>query len=260
MVPVRMKALCLLTALMLIPALTAQAADKAGAMDGYLPTDGSLKQGAHVRLFYSEEIQEPVKKLNEAMARLPQDKAEDRATFIKEFSSNLQPSYSAAIWPDRADYDRFIEAWKKTQISPITEVAVGLQKVDDNNWRVLSATVDAQTKKPVPLTISALRYNAEKNEWTSNNGVLKATDYSVPDTSIFGAQTGTEWVLEKKDDLTILRESLRVSRTTDGKFVYVAYSLVERSAVTGGNIAQGDYLLRFPVQTTGANVGTPGQR
>ena len=255
-----MKALSLLTALMLIPTLTAQAADKAGAMEGYLPTDGSLQRGAEVRLIHSETIQEPVRKLNEALAKLPEDKVEDRNTFIKEFSANLQPSYSAAIWPDRADYDQFIEAWKKARINPVTEVAVGLQKVDDNNWRVLSVTVDAQTQKQVPLTITALRYNAEKNEWISNNGVLKASSYSAPDTSIFGAQTGTEWVLEKKDELAILRESLRASRTTDGKYVYLAYSLVERSAVTGGIIAQGDYLLRFPVQTTGANVGTPGQR
>ena len=142
----------------------------------------------------------------------------------------------------------------------MTEVAVGLEKSEDGTWSVLSATVDSKTKQQVPLTIGALRYDANRNVWISNNGELTAKDYSMTDASIYGAQIGTEWSLEKKDSLSHLRETLRLTKTIDGKYVYLAYSLVELSSVTGRGIAQGAYLLRFPQQTGGANLGTPGQR
>ncbi len=252
-----MKALTIISTLLALPVCIAQAADKAGAMEGYFPTDGTLQRGAHVRPVYSEALQKPVEVINQSLPKLS---AEERATFIQEFAAEQLPSYNRAIWPSRDEYDKFVEAWKKTQIRNVTEVAVGLQKLEDGTWRVLSATVDAKTRQQRPLTISALRYDAEKNEWISNNGVLTAKDYTAPDTSIYGAQTGTEWSLEKNDSLVKLRETLRVSRTTDGKYIYLAYSLVEVSAVTGNSIAQGTYLLRFPVQVAGANLGAPGQR
>lgn len=253
----RMKALSLILALFAFPAFVAQGADKAGAVEGMLPTDGSLKRGAHVRVVYPESFREYLQAVSANLQKLSPEK---REAVAKEFSLDQQPVYNEDLWPNKADYDKYIEEMKKVSIQPITEVAVGLQKADGNLWRLLSVTVDARTKQQIPLTISALNYDAERNVWISSNGELKPTEYTTPDTSIYGAQTGTEWTLEKEDSLTRMRETIRLTKTTDGKYVYLAYSLVEQSAVTGANIAQGAYLLQFPVQTPGANVGTPGQR
>ena len=256
-----MKALSFILAALAIPALSAQAADKAGVMESYFPTaaDGSmlLRTGAQVRpVPDAKSLEEPLRKVNERIAQIPQD---DKVAFIRDFNAMQRPSYNASIWPDRKDYDEFVAAWDKTQVVPVTQVAMGLQK-DGDTWRVLSVTVDAQTKRQIPLTISALRYDADKNEWISNDGRLTPKDFSVPDTSVFGAQTGTEWTLKKETPISTLVTSLRVSRTTDGKFVYVAYTFDERATVTGNSIAQGNYLLRFPITTPGADVGKPGQR
>lgn len=252
-----MKALSFILALVAVPAFVAYADDNAGAMEGYLPTNGNLARGVQVRLDIVP-IREQLENFTRALQKLTPEK---REAYLKgnTLDLSMQPVYDAEVWPSKEEYDSYVEAWRKI-VHPVTEVAVGLQKTAQGTWRVLSATVDAQTKAQIPLTVSALRYDAERNVWISNNGELKAKEYSVSDASIYGAQTGTEWVLEKKDSLALLRESIHVTRTTDDKFVYLAYTLEERSAVTGSNIAQGEYRLQFPVQKPGANLGTPGQR
>lgn len=255
-----MKAFSLVIAALALSAFSAQAADKAGIMEDYFPTtDGSLHTGAQVRpLPDAEALKKPLRKVSERITQIPK---EEQAAFVNDFNAMQRPAYNAALWPDRKDYDEFIAAWEKTQIVPVTQVAVGLQKTEDGTWRVLSVTVDARTKRQIPLTISALRYDAEKNVWISNDGVLTPKEYSVPDTSVFGAQTGTEWSLQQETPLgSALKISLRVTRSTDGKYVYLAYTFDERATVTGNSIARGDYLLRFPIPTPGANVGKPGQR
>lgn len=251
-----MKALSFILALFAFPAFMAQAADSAGAVEGMLPTDGSLKRGAHVRLVAPDTFRDPLQNFLAALQKLTPEQREAIGTFSLE----QQPVYNKDVWPNREDYDKFVAEWKKVQITPVTDVAVGLQKTEEGTWRVLSVTVDARTKQQIPLTISALRYDADRNVWISNNGELQAKPYSTTDSSIFGSQTGTEWNLEKNGNLTNLRESIRLTKTTDGKYVYLSYSLVEQSAVTGQNIAQGAYLLQFSMQTPGANLGTPGQR
>jgi hypothetical protein len=75
-----------------------------------------------------------------------------------------------------------------------------------------------------------------------------------------GAQTGTEWKLTKEDSLSKLSETVRFSRTTDGKAVYVSYAFDERSTITNNVLAQGSYMLLFPIQTNQVNLGTPGSR
>lgn len=254
----RMKALSYILALSVFPAFIAQAADKAGAVEGMLPTDGSLKPGAHVRLVYPESFREPLQALNTAMQKLSPEK---RAEFVKSLGKlESYPPYNADVWPRKADYDHFISEMKKVVIQPVTEVAAGLQKNENGTWRFLSVTVDAKSRQQIPLTISALNYDAERNVWISANGELKAEPVNIPETSVYGAQTGTMWSLEKEDSLARLHETITLSKTTDGKTVYLVYKLEEFSSVTGAGIANGEYRLAFPVQTPGANLGTPGQR
>lgn len=243
-----------------VPAILAPvlcAADTPGALEGLFPTDGSLKQGAAVRQVYTPEFTQMQQALVARLQSLPEQK---RVAFLEKFSPNNVPEYNADLWPDRKDYDKFAAEWKKTTIQPVTDVALGLQSAGKGIWRVLSATVDAKIKKTVPLTISALQYDAGKNAWISNNGELTASEYSATEDNVYGAQTGTEWNLTREDSLSRINETVRVTRTTDGKFIYVSYLFSEQSAVSGMSIAQGAYMLRFPVVTPGANMGTPGRR
>ncbi len=53
---------------------------------------------------------------------------------------------------------------------------------------------------------------------------------------------------------------MRVTKTTDGEAVYVFYSFSEVSAVSGAAIAQGGYILRFPIVTKKAGLSKPGQK
>ena len=96
--------------------------------------------------------------------------------------------------------------------------------------------------------------------WVSNNGELEATPFQATEDHVLGAQTGTEWKLSKEDSLSRLNESVRFSRTSDGKAVYVIYAFNERSAISNSVIAQGSYLLMFPVKPTQVNMGAPGSR
>ncbi len=228
-------------------------------MEDYFPTaDGALRTGAEVRAVPDESLREPVRKINENINKLT---PEQKTALVEEFSAMQCPEYNPTLWPNRADYDEFVNAWNKTRIVPRTQVALGLQKTQEGTWRVLSLTVDARTRSTVPLTLSALRYDADKNEWISNDGILMPREFTAPASSVYGAQTGTMWVLEKETSLTTLKVTLRVSRTTDGKYVYLSYTFDERSKVNPDtSLASGNYLLRFANSTPGANVGKPGQR
>lgn len=252
-----MKAIPFLLALTTVPAFIAQAADNAGAMEGYFPTDGTVKPGVHVQTVFGKGFRAQLEKLSEAVKKLPEEK---RAAYLQGISWDKQPAYNADIWPNKADYNELVAEWRKAELKPLRIVGVGLSPLGNGLWRVLSTTEDPQTKRSVPLTISSLRYDANRNMWLSGNGELTAKDYSVPETSIYGAQTGTEWSLEKSDSFSHMSETIRVTKTTDGKYVYLAYSFVERSVATGANIASGAYLLQFPVRSAGAKLGTPGQR
>lgn len=251
-----MKTLSFILALASVPALVAHAAE-CGAIEGIFPTDGSLKPGAIVRTVFPPDFRDHLQKFLEASQKLTPEK---REAYMKDFSWEMQPPYNEEIWPNKEDYDKFVAAWRNVTLQPTAIVAVGLQEVSGGVWRVLSIVQDPSSKQQKPFTLSGLRYDANRNVWISGNGELTARDYSTTADSIYGAQTGTEWVLENKDSLTQYREVLRITKTTDGKNVYLSYSFDEKSVITGSNIAQGSYMVQFPVQAPGANLGTPGQR
>ncbi len=254
-----MKAFTPLFALLATPALLAPAlaAEAPGALAGYLPSDGSLIQGAAVRAVVDPSLTDLNKAIVENFNKLPEEK---KAAFVKEFDPNKAMPYDEAIFGDKATYDKYIEAWKKTKVVPVSGVAMGLLASGTKGvWHVHSVTLDA-SGKTLPLTISALKYDANKNVWISNNGELEAKPYEVDDTFSFGAQSGTEWTYAQEDSLSKLRETVRVTKTTDGEAVYVYYKFSESSAISGITIAQGEYMLRFPIVAAGAGLSTPGQK
>lgn len=254
-----MKAILPIIALMTAPALVSAAygADNIGALKGYLPTDGTMKPGVAVTPVFTPEFTKMQQELLKKLQALPADK---QKAFIENYNPTNLIAYDSALWADKAAYDAYKTEWKKCKMQAVREVAVGLKSAGPNRWTVLSLTLDPQTRRSAPLTISALHYDAEKNVWISNNGELTAKEYQSTDDSIFGAQTGTEWNLTKEDALSKLTETVRISRTTDTKNVYVSYSFNERSAISNGVIAQGGYILLFPEKNTQVNMGVPGSR
>ncbi len=253
-----MKAIVPIIAMMTAPVMVATApAAELGALQGYLPTDGTMKAGVAVSPQFTPEFaklqQELVKKLQ---ALTP----EKQQAFMERYNPMVLIPYDKELWPDQAAYETYRNEWKKTQFVALREVAVGLRAEGENRWTVISLTLDPQTRRSAPLTISALSYDAAKNVWISNNGELTASNYQATEDHVFGAQTGTEWKLSREDSLSRLNETVRFSRATDGKAVYVSYAFDERSVITNNVIAQGGYMLMFPIKTNQVNMGTPGSR
>ena len=53
---------------------------------------------------------------------------------------------------------------------------------------------------------------------------------------------------------------LRLTKTTDGKAVYLTYNLTELSALRGTVIANHGYTIIFPITTASARATRPGQK
>lgn len=254
-----MKAILPILALLAAPVVMTQTciAENAGALQGYLPTDGTLKAGYAVTPEFTPEFAQMQQALVTRLQALP---AERQQAFMESYDPMVLISYSEDLWPTRADYDAYKEEWKKSRIKALREVGVGLRSGANNIWTVLSVTSDPQSGRSAPLTISALRYDSGRNVWISNNGELTAKDFQATEDHVYGAQTGTEWTLTKEDSLSRMTETIRITRGTDGKAVFLYYAFSERSAISNSVIAQGGYVLMFPVRAAAVNAGTPGSR
>lgn len=222
----------------------------------YLPTNGTVMNGSVVRPVRDQSFVELHRAAIQRFITLPKEK--QQAINEKGAADRLM-SYDADLWPDKAEYERYVEAWKKTQIARVADVQVGLKDEGNGTYSVISST-RMSNGATMPLTIGSLRYNAAKNAWISNNGELTGTAYSADEMYDFGPQTGYEWVMDKKDSLSHLREMIRLTKTTDGKAVYLNYSLIERSAISGNTIANHGYTILFPITSASARATRPGRK
>lgn len=226
------------------------------AIKGMLPCNGSVAQGAVVRVVRDEEFVKLHQAALERFAKLPD---ETRKAISEHSDPSTLMDYNADIWPDKAEYDTYAAAWKKSQVQPVTEVALGLAPSGAGKFRVLSAT-RMSDNSTMPITMGSLTYDGTKNVWISNNGEMTAEPFTAGENFDFGPQTGTKWELTKEDSLSKLHELVRISKTTDGKMVYVYYTLTEQSVISGAVIANHGYMLAFPVTTAAAAAGKPGQK
>lgn len=258
-----MKNTSFLLALLAAPAMlcsTAVAAPAATgtpeALKGMLPCNGTVAQGAVVRVVRDEEF---VKLHQAALERFAKLSEEQKKAIAEKSDAATLMDYNADIWPDKAEYDAYAAAWKKSQLQAVTEVALGLAPAGDGKFRVLSATRMADNNT-MPITMGSLTYDSKKNVWISNNGEMPAEAFSAGENFDFGAQTGTQWELTKEDSLSKLHELVRITKTTDGKMVFVLYNLTEQSTISGAVIANHGYMLAFPITTAAAATGKPGQK
>ena len=238
----------------LCSATVAEAAPQAIA--DYLPCNGSTIQGAVIIPVRDASFVELHRTAIERFSKLPKEKQE--AINAKGAADRLM-DYDADLWPDKAEYEKYVAAWKKTQFVRRAEVLVGLKSNDNKTYTVLSGT-RLTNGNIQPLTIGSLHYDSSRNVWVSNNGELTGKPFSADSNFDYGAQTGNEWVMEKKDSLTHLREMLRLTKSTDGKAVFLTYSLTERSALSGTVIANHGYTILFPITTASARATRPGQK
>lgn len=225
------------------------AASTPGELASYnLPIGAStLKAGHAVRPVYSESFQKAVQSVIEKLSAMPEDKKDKRDAFIANFDLAVLPAFDADIWENQQAYEAYRAGLRETQVEPVQVVAVSLQSLGNDEWRLNSVTVD-QNQRSAPLTIGALRYNARSNTWVSNNGELRANPYTTTEDCAYGAQTGTEWRLEKQDEMSQVTEFVRFTKTADGQYIYIVYSFQEKSTISGTVLANGGYTLRFPAK------------
>ncbi len=239
-----------------VPALcaTAFAQDGLNVLDT-LPKDGFL-QGRAVKPQLSPDLLPILEKVEARFQKMPEEK---RKAMLENRNTDRALEYNEELWESKKEYEDYLKIWKSTQLIDAENVAIGLRATSDPNvWNVISATVDRG--KTLPLTLGALSYDSAKNVWTSNNGTLEAKPFEETDLYMYGAQKGQSWILDKEDALSRVVESVRISKTTDGKFIFVYYSFAEISKASGQLLAQGGYTLRFPVKSESASVTLPGQR
>lgn len=248
-----------LTAILAAPVVMCSAAfaEKAPeAISGCLPCDGSVISGTVIRPVRTSEFAELHRAAIERFTKLSKEK--QQAINEKGAADRLM-TYDADLWPDKEEYKKYAEAWKKTQMARLADVQVGLKSEADGIYSVLSATRVANGSS-MPLTIGSLRYDSKKNVWISNNGELKGAAFDADESFDYGPQTGNEWILEKKDSLSSLREMIRLTKATDGKAVFLYYSLTERSSISGSVIANHGYTILFPITSASARATRPGQK
>ena len=256
-----MKAITPILALLTVPALVSFAAAESqpGAMKGYLPV-GSLTQGRVVRAQLDEAIVPYLKKVDEKFAKLPEA---DRKAMLEKRDQEQALEYDARLWDSKGDYEKYLAIWKKTKLVDQEPVAMGMNPSGDEGvWMLNSATVDAKTGQPMPLTLSALQYNAKDNTWISSNGALKSQGkLQRGENYVYGPMTGEEWKLETSDGMTKVVEDVAFAKSADGKNVFVFYRFSESMVSTGAPLANGSYVLRFPVGgTKTAPIGGAGRR
>ncbi len=226
------------------------------AIAGYLPCNGSTIQGSVIRPMHEENFVELHRAVIQRFAQLPEDK---QKAINEKGTPDRLIDYTADLWPDKSEYEKYAKAWKSVKLARLADVRVGLKGDGNNMYSVLSGTRVANGGT-MPLTIGSLRYNAGKNVWVSNNGELTRKDFSADENFIFGAQTGNEWVMEKKDSLSSLKEMVRLTKSTDGKAIFLYYNLQERSVISGTVIANHGYTIIFPITSASARATRPGQK
>ena len=250
---------CFYTAILTAPIALCSAAfaeNAPQAIAGLLPCNGTAIPGTVIRPVRTAEFAELHRAAIERFLKLPKEKQQ---AINEKGTADCLMQYDADLWPDKEEYKKYAEAWKETQMARLADVQVGLKSEGNGLYKVLSAT-RVSNGGNMPLTIGSLRYNAQNNTWISNNGELKGTAYAVDESFIYGPQTGNEWVLEKKDSLSNLREMIRLTKATDGKAVFLYYSLVEQSAISGSVIANHGYTILFPITSASAHATRPGQK
>ncbi len=241
-----MKSIISIIALAASPLLTATAfgADAVPPALMNFPGNGMRLTGESVSIAPTPEFVAMQKDVSAKLQKLP---PEELVKFFKSYNPDSLIAYNSHIWPKREDYEKYKEEWKKTTINPIQKVQLGAYNRENNEWSLHGVSINAFAGRVSPLSISSLIYKADSNVWVSSNGELTPSSVETTSDNVYGARTGTIWTLKKEDSLSIIQESLSITRRTNGEFLYLTYNFSERTTGSGTMLAQGRYVLRFRV-------------
>lgn len=205
----------------------------------YLPSGGTLAQGAAVSVQFDKELPEFLKKFDEAAAKLPQKDQEELRKLLKPG----QPvPFDERFGMSKEEYDKYIECWNKKKIVEQGPVVAGFTASGTPNlWKVSSSS------QAGPTPISTLQYDDKKGVWISPNGILeRKDDVTYDDLNNLGAWKGQEWLYESKSPFSQTAENVLMGKTDDGKYVYVIYNYLEVTPA-GTVVDNRTLVLRFPV-------------
>lgn len=241
-----MKSLSIISALatFAVPVCLAVGADCVPHPLMNFPGNGMRLNGESVTMTPTAEFLAMQRALTVKLQQMPTEK---KLEFFRNYSATTLLSYSADLWASPDDYEKYKTEWKKMTITPHQTVQVGAYNRGNNEWSLHGVSVNKFERKVTPLTICNLVYKADSNVWVSANGELAPTQISTTADNVYGARTGTAWVLRKEDALSRIYESLSISRRTNGEFLYLTYDFTERTPGTGTVLAQGSYVLRFRI-------------
>ncbi len=181
------------------------------------------------------------------LARLQTLPPQRQQAFFAAYDSTQLIPYSEDLWPDRSAYEAYRTEWKKIELKAQQVVQLGAFDKGNNQWSLHGISVNTFTRQTSHLAISGFVYHADRNVWTSSNGEMTAKPFTTNSDNLYGARTGTTWLLNKSDAMSRITESLTISRRTNGEFLYLSYQFSERAQGSGNMLAQGNYTMRFRV-------------
>ncbi|MFC4993158.1 hypothetical protein [Rubritalea tangerina] len=181
-----------------------------------------------------KEFEGFVQKLSEAAQKDPEWFDEHS----KKTAGSPLPLYDEKLGMSQEEYDKYAKLWDSREAKKLADTSLLLEEVGNGQWKI-NATGPA-------ASISLLRYDPEKNVFTSTNGEMIAiADIDAPERSLLGAWKGKEWRYQSENSLTKMKENLALGTTTDGKYAILVYRLQEITA-KGKPLFDQSLVIRFP--------------
>ncbi|MEM9237546.1 MAG: hypothetical protein AAGB14_12265, partial [Verrucomicrobiota bacterium] len=192
-----------------------------------------------------EELEKYVAKVDAAAAADPE--------WFKAQSEKAGPGvplpYDAKLGLTEAEYEEYLKLWDAREFKAIEAVILQLKKGGDGKWGITAAL--AKQEGPGSLPISTLKYDPEKDIFSSPNGVLKRLeDVKADKRSILGEWSGSEWKFEEETSLGKTKENFALGKTADGKFGLIVYRMQEVSS-EGTRLYDKSLVIRFPMGEAG---------
>ncbi len=201
----------------------------------YLPVDGFVK-GQSGMVLPPQEIEPYVKKVEAAALK--------NQKWFEEFSKNSKPGvplpFHENLGLTKKEYAQYKTIWAKRLFKPSQPVALRLEKSADGDW-MISATGPG-------FPISSLRYDEEKNQLKSPNGLMKQIqDIKGDKESLLGSWAGQEWKHESETTISKTMENFAIGKKANEAIGYIVYRLKEVSN-TGRNLYDRRIIIQFPIQ------------
>lgn len=180
-----------------------------------------------------KEFEGFVQKLSEAAQKDPEWFAEH----AKKTPGSPLPLYDEKLGMSKEEFENYEKLWASREAKKLADTTLLLQEVGNGEWQI-NGSSDASA-------LTLLRYNPEKNVFTSPNGEMESiANIAAPEKSLLGGWKGREWRYESENSLTKMKENLALGTTNDGKYSILVYRLQEVSSA-GTPLFDKSMVIRF---------------